>query len=70
MAHDDEREQGYDTSRATPDGVVVVAAFAAVLVGLTWVAVGQQVAGVVHMLDMFGDIAWPCRPWKVDSGQE
>ena len=61
VAHDDEREQGYDNGRATPDGVIVVAAFVVVLVGLTWVgvAVGQRVAGVVHMLDMFGDLLGP-----------
>ena len=59
MAHDDEREQGYDNGRATPDGVIVVAAFAVMLVGLTWVgvAVGQRVA-------------WSCHPRNVDSGQE
>ena len=61
MAHDDEREQGDGTSRGTPDGVIVVAAFAVVLVGLTWVgvAVGQRVAGVVHMLDVLGDLLGP-----------
>ena len=59
MAHDD--EQGDDNSRATPDGVIVVAAAVGVLVGLTWVgvAVGQRVAGVVHMLDVIGDLLSP-----------
>ena len=56
MAHDGEREQGYDNNRATPDGVIVVGEFAVVLVSLTWVAVGQRVAGVVHMLDVLGDL--------------
>ena len=61
MAHDDEREQGDDNSRATPDGDIVVAAFAVVLVGLTWVgvAVALRVAGIVHMLDVLGDLLGP-----------
>ena len=61
MAHDDEREQGYDNGRATPDGVIVVAAFAVVLVGLTWVGVtaALRFAGIVHMLDVLGDCLGP-----------
>ena len=60
MAHDDVREQGYDNSRVTPDRVVVVAAFVMLLVSVTWVgvAVASRVAGVVHVLDVLGDVAW------------
>jgi len=39
VAHDDEREQGYDNSRVTPDGVIFVAVFVMVLVSVTWVAI-------------------------------
>ena len=74
MALDDEREQGYDDGRATPDGVIVVAAFAVVLVGLTWVgfAVGQRVAGVVYMLDVLGDSLSPvvCGKWTAVRSEE
>jgi hypothetical protein len=53
----DVREQGYDNGRATPDGAIVAAAFAMVLVSLPWagVAVTLRVVGVVHMLDVPGD---------------
>ena len=53
VARDDEREQGDDNSRATPDGVIVVAMFA---VSLFWVgvAVALRFAGVVHVLDVLG----------------
>ena len=30
------REQGYDNGRATPDGFIVVAVFAMVMVSVTW----------------------------------
>ena len=74
MAHDDERGQGHDNGRATPDGVIVVAAFAVVLVGLTWVgvAVGQRVAGVVHTLDVLGDLLGPvvCGKWTAVKSEE
>ena len=51
MAHDDEREQGYDNGRATPHGIIVMAAFAAVLTSVTWVgsAIALQVAGIVRI---------------------
>jgi len=39
VAHDDVRERGYDNGRVTPDGVEVIAAFAIVLVSVTWVGV-------------------------------
>jgi len=42
VAHDDVREQGYDNGRATPDGVIVVVAFAMVLVSVTWVGVASR----------------------------
>jgi hypothetical protein len=47
VVHDDGREQGYDNSRATPDGAIVVATFAMVLVSVTCaaVAVALRVAG-------------------------
>ena len=53
MAHDGVHKQGYD-SRATPDGVIVVAAFAMVLVSVTWVgvAVSLRVVGAVHVLNV------------------
>jgi len=57
VAHDDVREQGYDNGGATPDGVIVVATFAMVLVSVTWVgvAVALLIDGVVHMLDVLGE---------------
>jgi hypothetical protein len=49
VAHDD---VGYDNGPATPDGVIVVAAFAMVLVSVTWVGggVALRVAGAVGVL--------------------
>ena len=65
MAHDGVREQGYDNGRATPNGIIVVAAFAMVLVSVTWVgvAVALRVAGVVHVPDALGEWLGPvvCR---------
>ena len=57
MAHDGVQEQGHDNGRATPDGVIVVAAFAMVLVSVTWVGVtvALRVAGVMHVLDVLGE---------------
>ena len=57
MAHNDVREQGYDNGRATSGGVIVVAAFAIVLVSVTGVgdAVSLRIAGIVHVLDMLGE---------------
>jgi len=56
VAHDDVREQGYDNSRATSGGVIVVAASTMVLVSVIWagVTVALQVAGVVHQLGVLG----------------
>jgi len=51
VAHDDVREQGCDNDRSTPDRLIVVAAFAMVLVSVTWVGATLRVAGVVHVLD-------------------
>ena len=72
VAHDDEREQGHDNSRATPDGVIVVAAFAVVRVGLIWVgvAVALRFADVVRVLDVLGELLGPVVRRKVDSGRE
>ena len=59
MAHDGVCKQGYDDSRATPDGVIVIVmvAFAMALVSVTWVgvAVSPRVVGVVHVLDVLGE---------------
>ena len=57
MAHDGVREQGHDNGRATPDRVIVVAAFAMVLASVTWVGVVVElrVAGVVHVLGALGE---------------
>ena len=54
----DKREQGYDNGRATPDGAIVVAAFAVVRVGLIWVGVAVELgfAGVVRVLDVLGEL--------------
>jgi len=71
VAHDDGREQGYDNGRVTPGGVIVVAAFAMVLVSVNWVgvAVAPRVAGVVHVLDVLGEVAWSCRlSWTDNNG--
>ena len=61
MDRDDEREQGHDNSRATPEGVRVVAAFAVELMSLTWigVAIVSRVAGVVYVLNVLGDLFGP-----------
>ena len=73
MAHDDEREQGYDNGRVTPDGVIVVPAFAAVRVGLIWVgvavAVALRFAGVVCVLDVLGELLGSVVRRSVESGQ-
>ena len=56
VAHDGGREQGHNNGRATPDRAIVVAAFAMMLVSVTWVgvAVALRVTGVVHVLDVLG----------------
>jgi hypothetical protein len=64
VVHDGIREQGYDNGQATPDGVIVVAALAIVLVSMTW-------AGAVHVRDVLGDWLGPIvrrRQIIVDSG--
>ena len=67
MVHGDEREQGDDNSQATPDGVIVVAMYAVVLVGLIWVGVAVELgfAGVVRVLDVLGELLGPVvrRKW-------
>jgi hypothetical protein len=59
VVHNDVREQGYGNGRATPEGVIVVAAFVMVLVSVTCaavaVAVALRVVGVVHVLDVHGE---------------
>ena len=76
MAHDDEREQGRDNGRATPDGVIAVAAFAVVRVGLIWVgvavAVALRFAGVVRVLDVLGELLGPVvrRKWTAVEREE
>jgi len=61
VAHDDEREQGYGNGRATPVRVIVVAAFAMVLVSVTSVgaAVVLRVVGVVRVLDVLSEWLGP-----------
>ena len=67
MVHGDEREEGDDNSRATHDGVIVVAMSAVVLTGLIWVvvAVALGFAGVVRVLDVLGELLGPVarRKW-------
>ena len=48
--HHDEREQGCDSSRATPDRVIFEAVFAAALVSLNgvWVPVALRVVEIVR----------------------
>jgi hypothetical protein len=63
VVHNDVREQGYGNGRATPEGVIVVAAFVMVLVSVSCavvavavaVAVALRVVGVVHVLDVHGE---------------
>jgi len=58
VAHDHEREQGYGNGRATPVGVIVVAAFAMALLSVTWVeaaVVLRGVVGVANVLDVLGE---------------
>jgi len=57
VAHDDLCEYGYDNGRATPDRVIVVAAFAMVQVSVTWVGVvvGLRVPRVVHVLGVLSE---------------
>ena len=69
MAHDGVREQGHDNCRVTPNKAIVVAAFATVLVSVTWVeaAVAPRVAGVVHVIEVL--VAWSCRlSWINNNG--
>ena len=77
--HGDEREQGHDGGRSTPGGVIVVAAFAVVLVSVTGVgiAIVLWVTGVVCVLDVLSD--WLSavdnyvdsrRVWRGDSDQQ
>ena len=72
--HDNEREQGYDNGRATPDGVIVVAAFAVVRVGLIWVgvAVARRFAGIMRVLDVLGELLGPVvrRKWTAVEREE
>jgi len=59
VAHNDVCEQGYDNGRAAPDGFIVVVAFVMLLARVTWVgiAVALRVAGVVHVLEVLGEVA-------------
>ena len=74
MVHGNEREQGDDNTRATPDRVIVVAMSAVVLVGLTWVggAVALGFAGVVRVLDVLGELLGPVarRKWTAVEREE
>jgi len=58
VAHDGRCKQGYDNGRGTHDSVIVVAAFAVVLVSviLVGIAVALRVVGVVYVLDVLGDL--------------
>jgi len=57
--HDDEREQDYDSGRATPDEVTVAGAFAVVLMNLigAGMVVALRAAGVVYWVRYD---AWVC----------
>jgi len=73
VAHDDVREQGYDSGRATSGGVIVVAAFAMVLGIVTWVGVtvALRVSGAMHVLCVLGEELGPalCREQiRMDRG--
>ena len=59
--HDDECEQGHYSGEVTPDGVVVAAALAVVLgsVSGAGIATTLQVAVVMCVLDVFGDLLRP-----------
>ena len=59
--HDSEREQGHYSGEVTPDGVVVAAALAVVLVSVSGarIATTLQVADVVCVLDVLGDLLRP-----------
>ena len=74
MAHDDEREQGYDNGGVAPDGVITVTAFVVVLVSdLFGIAFALRVAGVLHALDMLSNSIGPIgrrRQMIVDKGGE
>ena len=61
VAHGFKCKQGYDNGRGTPDRVIVVAGFAVVLVSVIWVGIvaALRVAGVVHVLDVLGDLPGP-----------
>ena len=54
-------KQGCDNGGGTPDKVIVVAVFAVVLMSVIWVGivVAPRVAGVVHELDVLGDLLGP-----------
>ena len=53
-----ERRQGYDSSQATLDRVMVAATLAVVLVSATGdgITVALRIAGVVHVLDALGNL--------------
>jgi len=53
-------KQGHDNGQAIPDGVIVVAVFIVLLVSVGWVgvAVALRVAGVMHVPDVLGEVAW------------
>ena len=74
MAHDDERKLDHGNNRATSDGVIVVAMFAVILVSLFLVRVADalQVAGVVHVLDVLGELLDPVvrRKWPAVGREE
>ena len=57
-----DRQISYESGRATPDGVMVLATFAMVLVSTTWVgaAVTLRIASIVNVLDVLGDSLSPC----------
>ena len=61
VAHGCKCKQGNYNGGGTPDGVIVVPAFAVVLVSVIWVGivVAPRVAGVVHGLDVLGDLLGP-----------
>ena len=59
--HANEREQGHYSGEVTPDGVIVAAALAVMLVSVigAGIATTLRVAVVVCMLDVLGDFLRP-----------
>ena len=70
-----DQQTSTDNGRATPERVIVVAAFAVLVVSMSWVdaAVVLRVAGIVHVIDVLSDLLGPvvpCGHWAIFGGRK